>query len=116
MRFILARSADTVRAPVLACVTSERARALGRTPVYVPLAPTSRSRSSRRTIARQTSTPRLPTLWRPAGASWVVDPAGERVHAYRSLFAPKLLAGADELDGEEVVPGFRLAIAEPGES
>ncbi len=41
---------------------------------------------------------------------WVVDPEREAVTAYRSLLSPRVLSRKDELDGEEVVPGFRVAI------
>ena len=41
---------------------------------------------------------------------WVVDPAARSVAVYRSRKEIRLLSGADELDGEEVLPGFRLRL------
>lgn len=42
---------------------------------------------------------------------WVVDPALRHVTAYRALLAPRVLREHDVLDGEDVVPGFSLAVA-----
>jgi len=47
---------------------------------------------------------------------WVVDPMHERAAVYRSLTDVQELALDDELDGGDVVPGFRCslrAILEP---
>jgi hypothetical protein len=41
---------------------------------------------------------------------WVVDPIARRVSEYRSLAAARLLDLGDELDGGEVVPGFRVRV------
>lgn len=43
---------------------------------------------------------------------WVVDPATRTVAAYRSREDIRLLTEGDVLDGADVLPGFRLAIAE----
>lgn len=43
---------------------------------------------------------------------WVVDPATQTVTVYRSLQNVKILSAAGELDGNEVLPGFRLKVAE----
>lgn len=43
---------------------------------------------------------------------WVVDPQLEQVHVYRALDDVTLLTKADELTGGEVLPGFRLALAD----
>ncbi|MBD2079862.1 Uma2 family endonuclease [Leptolyngbya sp. FACHB-17] len=43
---------------------------------------------------------------------WVINPDEESVIVYRSATPDRLLKKADFLDGEEVVDGFRLAIAE----
>jgi len=41
-----------------------------------------------------------------------VDPEHERVTVYRSLLTPQFLDPHAELDGEDVVPGFRVPVAE----
>lgn len=43
---------------------------------------------------------------------WVVDPDNRSVTAYRSRDDIHLLTEADELDGADVLPGFRLAVSE----
>ena len=44
---------------------------------------------------------------------WVIHPTQHYVLVYRSAHEPdRLLKGKDSLDGEEVIPGFSLAIAD----
>ena len=43
---------------------------------------------------------------------WVVDPANQKVTVYRSLQDIRILSADQELDGGEVVPGFRVNVAE----
>ena len=43
---------------------------------------------------------------------WIVDPALQRVTVYRSLQDIRILTPEDELDGGQVVPGFRVNVAE----
>ena len=43
---------------------------------------------------------------------WVMDPATRSVTVYRSRKEIRLLSGADELDGEDVLPGFRVVLEE----
>lgn len=43
---------------------------------------------------------------------WVVDPATESATAYRSRGEVRLLTAGDVLDGSDVLPGFRLELAE----
>jgi len=43
---------------------------------------------------------------------WVVDPATRSVSAYRSRRDIALLTMEDDLEGGDVLPGFRLPIAE----
>lgn len=42
---------------------------------------------------------------------WVVDPATESATAYRSRDEIRVLTGGDVLDGDDVLPGFRLELA-----
>ena len=44
-------------------------------------------------------------------AVWLVYPNLEVVHAFDAFDRIKVLAGADSLDGGEVIPGFRLPLA-----
>ena len=43
---------------------------------------------------------------------WIIDPEDRRAVVYRSLTDVRTLAEDDELDGEDVVPGFRCRLAE----
>jgi len=43
---------------------------------------------------------------------WVVDPEHRRVTVYRTLLAPNVLGDDAILDGEDVVPGFAVPVAE----
>lgn len=42
---------------------------------------------------------------------WVVYPELQQAHVYHAPTNPRILKRTDELDGEEVIPGFRLAVA-----
>jgi len=52
--------------------------------------------------------------WLTAGTRlvWVVDPAKKTVGVYAPKRQPRILKSADQLDGEQVLPGFSLAVAE----
>ena len=52
--------------------------------------------------------------WLAAGcrAVWVVDPTSQTVSVYRGSRETALLTIADELTGDEILPGFRLSVAE----
>lgn len=43
---------------------------------------------------------------------WVIDPKAGRAAIYRSLTDVRELKGADSLDGEDVLPGFRCSLSE----
>lgn len=43
---------------------------------------------------------------------WIVDPGTQRVTVYRSLQDVKVLTPDQELDGADVLPGFRITVAD----
>ncbi len=45
-------------------------------------------------------------------AVWVIEPDVLKVYAYTSPTAVRIFAVGDELDGGEVVPGFRIALSD----
>ena len=53
-------------------------------------------------------------LWLDAGAAmvWVVSLARRTITVHRPATGSRLLKGNDELDGEDVVPGFRCRVSE----
>jgi Uma2 family endonuclease len=111
--FILARDPDTVLAPDVAFVRKERlaAEPIGDGFVSGPpdLAVEVLSPGDRMAEAREKA-----KAWLAAGAAmvWVVNPARRTVTVYRPSAGPKTLTEADELDGQDVVPGFRCRVAE----
>ena len=52
--------------------------------------------------------------WLAAGAAmvWLVNPARRTVTICRTAASPETLTETDELDGQDVVPGFRCRVAE----
>ncbi|MGI0150303.1 MAG: Uma2 family endonuclease [Thermoplasmata archaeon] len=110
--FILARDPDTVRGADVAFISWNRDRAAKSAGPYFPGAPD---------LAIEVLSPgNSPGDVRSKVADylaagtrlvWCVDPAKRRVRVYRALLAPKILTAEDELDGEDVVPGFRVKIS-----
>ena len=108
--FMLRRKPDTVRAPDVAFVVS--ARLLDPPPrgfaelapdlAVEVLSPDDRPAEVLEKVAE----------WLRAGVRlvWVVDPARETVHVYRADGRESVLRLDDELEGEDVLPGFRLSL------
>jgi Uma2 family endonuclease len=111
--FILARDPDTVRGPDVAFVGKERLGPSGVTGWYISgapdlavevLSPSNRTGEIRGKVAE----------YLEAGAKlvWVIDPASRSATTYRHLLKPLRLGPDDALDGEDVLPGFRLLLAD----
>ncbi len=104
---------DTVRAPDVAFVSREQIERVGDPEGYWPGAPD---------LAVEILSPgdRVPAVeqkveeYLEAGARlvWVVSQKLRNVTVYRSLTDIEVLTEKDTLDGEDVVPGFRLAVRE----
>ncbi len=111
--FVLARQPDTVRGPDVAFMTNERERETEGARPYIPGAPdlaveiVSPSDRTREVLGKVSD-------YLAAGSRivWVVNPVREEVSVFRSPFAPRVLASTDLLDGEDVLPGFSVTIAE----
>ena len=108
--FKLESDPDTVRAPDIAFVRTERAE---RTPQYLSgspdlvvetLSPTDRISEVEEKVA----------AWLAGGARlvWVVSPKLHTITVYRSLTEIVTLTEKDTLDGGDVVPGFQMNVAE----
>lgn len=108
--FTLARNPDTVRGPDIAFVRNDRLPA----PIpssYLELAPDlvvevlSHNDRPGETLAKVGD-------WLEAGARlvWVVDPERRIARVYRENGTESLLGDADDLDGEDVLPGFRCQV------
>ncbi|HEX6853639.1 MAG TPA: Uma2 family endonuclease [Candidatus Polarisedimenticolaceae bacterium] len=111
--FVLARRPDTVRAPDVAFVTKERWENYSDPSGFLPGPPDlavevlSASNTPGEMHAKVAD-------FLAAGARlvWVVDPEAKTVAVYRTLLAPRFVGLDGVLDGEEVVPGFTLPVAE----
>ncbi len=111
--FRLSRSPDTVRAPDVAFVAKRRLPAEGVPRKFADFPPD---------LAVEVLSPddtageilRKIEEYLAAGVAltWVVDPATRTVKVYRSLGDIQVLSADQELDGEEVLPGFRSRVAE----
>ena len=111
--FKLESNPDTVRAPDIAFMRRERVLETGRLTGYSSGAPD---------LAVEVLSPSDRTIqveekvaeWLEAGAQmvWVVSPKLHTVTVYRSLTDIVTLTAKDKLDGADVVPGFRINIAD----
>lgn len=111
--FVLARHPDTVRGPDVAFVSHERvesvadpARAFEGPPdlAVEVLSPSNTPAAVHAKVADY--------LASGARLVWVVDAERETVTVYSgTLLAPRQLSRDDRLDGEDVVPGFRVAVS-----
>ncbi|HEX8068854.1 MAG TPA: Uma2 family endonuclease [Pyrinomonadaceae bacterium] len=111
--FKLASDPDTVLAPDISFVRRERVPAEGLPQSYWPggpdlavevLSPGDRQAKVKAKVA----------AWLASGARavWVVSPRLRNVTVYRSLTDVAVRTENDELDGGDVVPGFRCRVAE----
>jgi Uma2 family endonuclease len=104
---------DTVRAPDIAFVRRERIPEAGVPKNFWDIAPD---------LAVEVVSPgdtfnevdEKVEDWLAAGvrAVWIVNPKGRTVTVYRSPKQVAILTERDELDGGEVVPGFRCPVSE----
>ena len=110
--FTLQRNPDTVRAPDVAYVCAERlpSGALVGFADFAPdlavevLSPSDRPGEVLSKVAD----------WLTAGTLlvWTIDPERRRAREYRADGSDVVLSAADYLDGEDVLPGFRVSVSE----
>jgi len=111
--FIISRDPDTVRAPDIGFIRRERLPEEGRPLKFWPGAPD---------LAVETISPSDTVFevdekvdeWLGAGAEavWVLNPRQKSVRIHRADRTVQVLSSADFLDGEQLVPGFRIAVSE----
>ncbi|HST51338.1 MAG TPA: Uma2 family endonuclease [Pyrinomonadaceae bacterium] len=111
--FKIASDPDTVRAPDVAFVSRNRIPESGIPKNFWPGAPD---------LAVEVVSPgdtyneveEKVEQWLNAGtrAVWIVNPRRRNVSVYRSMKDVKRLSESDELDGGDVVPGFRCKVSE----
>jgi Uma2 family endonuclease len=110
--FKIARAPDTVRAPDVAFVAQQRLDQIADegyaevAPDWVAeiLSPGDRPGEVLEKVGQ----------WLDAGVRlvWVVDPARRAARVYRADGTVSMLGPLDDLDGEDVFPGFRLKLSE----
>lgn len=111
--YVLSREPATVRGPDLSFLAADRLPPEGMPPGFWRLAPD---------LAVEIVSPSntLPELqekvlqYLEAGTRlvWIVDPTTRTAIEYRSRDDIRLLTGAEELDGGDVLPGFRVTLRE----
>ncbi len=110
--FVLAENPATVRQPDLAFVRAARLALLVDDARRFPgppdlavevLSPTDRPADVHAKVADFLAAGTL--------AVWVVDPRTRSVTCYRTLLQPRRLVEEDVLEGEDVLPGFSIAVA-----
>jgi Uma2 family endonuclease len=109
--FLLARDPDTVRAPDIAFIHNDRLPVTEPEEAFWPGAPD---------LAVEVVSPGdtmgqlddKVKMWLDAGSRivWVVNPKWRNVTVYRSATDIKVLTEDDQLDGQEVIPGFQCPI------
>ena len=111
--FVLAREPDTVRGPDVAFVSRERFDRSGDTVKAFAGAPDLAVE-----VLSPSNTPAAMHAkvadYLAAGSRsvWVVDPESQTVTVYASLLSPRRLGEDETLDGNDVVPGFRVRVGE----
>jgi Uma2 family endonuclease len=109
--FLIERDPDTVLGPDCAFIRKDRL-SLPFPETYLRMAPDlaveTLSPNDRRREVREKV-----TRWLAAGVKlvWVINPRRQTVAVHRSGAADRFLESREELDGEEVIPGFRIPVA-----
>jgi Uma2 family endonuclease len=109
--FILRRTPDTVRAPDAAFIAKDRVPVTGAPKTYWPFAPDLAVEvvsPSDRYDEVQTKV----TEYLTAGTRlvWVVEPATRTIFVHRASGVVQSLHEGEELNGEDVIPGFRCPV------
>lgn len=111
--FHIAHQPDTVLAPDVAFIQKDRWPADGSRDGYFPGAPDLAVEVLSPTDSASEVLEKIDE-WLTAGARlvWVVDPAKKTVAVCMPNHQPRILKDDARLDGEQVLPGFTLSIAE----
>jgi Uma2 family endonuclease len=111
--FILTRDPDTVRAPDVAFVREERIPRERNLTDYFPgapdlaveiLSPSNRASAMARKVAQYIAS--------GTQLIWVIDPKARTITVYAPEREPRTLREGADLDGEDILPGFRYSIAQ----
>jgi Uma2 family endonuclease len=110
--FVLLRDPDTVRGSDIAFIRKDRIPAGGLPKKFIPFAPDVAVEVVSPTD-RMVEVEEKVAEWLAAGTKlvWVVLPTRRIIKVYRSTTDVTILTDKDELDGGDVMPGFRLPVA-----
>jgi Uma2 family endonuclease len=109
--FQLTSSPDTVLAPDISFITKERLEEIGEPTGFSPGSPDLvievLSPSDRPSMVKQKT-----SLWLAHGAKqvWIVNPKKSTVTVYRSPSDSITFSGSDELEADDILPGFRISL------
>jgi Uma2 family endonuclease len=110
--FLLHRDPDTVRAPDVAFIRKDRIPPGSLPKKYIPFPPDLAVEVVSPSDTMEEVEEKV-AEWLDAGTRlvWVVLPRRRIIKVYRSSTEVTILTDKDELDGQDVVPGFRLPVA-----
>ena len=110
--FVLERDPDTVRAPDIAFIATDRL-AEARTPKYIPIAPDLAIEVNSPNDRAGEVTEKV-RWWLTHGTKlvWVVDPRTQTVTAYHPDGSAQVHPRSATLDGGDVLPGFALQLTD----
>jgi Uma2 family endonuclease len=111
--FILSHNPDPVRAPDAAFVSAERAAQQKRREGFFDGAPDLAVEVvSPEDTVEEVDSKVLDYLQAGTRLVWIVHPRTQTITAYRSLDKVRVLTANDTLDGDDVLPGFAVAVKE----
>ena len=111
--FILARDPDVVRGPDVAFVRNDRLPPPDERDKYFPFAPDLAVEVvSPNDRAGDTLDKVIEYLDAGTRLVWVAHPSRRVVNVYHADRTARLLASGDDLDGGDVLPGFRVTVAD----
>lgn len=109
--FKLTSNPDTVLATDISFITKERLAEIGELPGFLPGSPDLvvevLSPSDRPSMVNQKT-----SLWLAHGAKhvWIVNPKKRTVTIYRSPSDSITFSGSDDLEADDILPGFRISL------
>lgn len=111
--YIVERDPDTVRGADVSFVARHRLALITNEEKHIPFAP-DLAVEVRSPSDRDTEVDEKTQLWLAAGSQlvWVVDPADRTIVVHRRGAEPVVLHENDEIEGGDVIPGFRCRVAD----
>ena len=111
--FLVERDPDTVRGPDVGFVRAERLLNIANPEKHLPFAPDF-AVEVRSPSDQEDEVAEKAQMWLKAGSLlvWVADPERRTITVHRPDAEPVTLCENDEIDGGDVIPGFRCRVAD----